>query len=236
MAVALRLMDSRLVWRHYVYQHRRADDGTVFYVGKGTLRARQRRQICERAYAHSSRSTRWHRTVAKHGLVVEIVANFLDDASAQDFERELIGRYGRAQLVNMTDGGDGHAGIVCSPALRATRSVNARGPRSSAWIDAIRRARKNGGNGGVVRRGDRLPDAWRQAIARAKTGNRNPMHGRCGERHPTALTVVDTLSGARYPSVTAAAKASGMRMQTLHNMLSGRRTNSTALRLVAATT
>ena len=218
------------MWRHYVYVHRRADDGQVFYVGKGTERPRHKRPLHERAVSRDARSQWWHRVVAKHGRIAEVVASFVDDVAAQEFEKALIARYGRRSLVNLTDGGDGHSGIAISDELRARRRANASKPRTVAWIQSIRRARANGGNGGVVKRGDRLPETWRRSIAATKLGERNPMHGRTGEKHPNGRRVVDSATGTTYPTVTSAALARGVRLQTLHNMLTGFRPNTTSMR------
>jgi hypothetical protein len=207
------------MWRHYVYVHRRADDGHVFYVGKGSH--------ADRASDRSSRNQHWRRIVAKHGLSVETVARFETDALAQQCEREMIAFYGRAALANLTDGGDGCAGLSPSPQARAKLSAAAKRPRSKAWVAAIRAARKSGGNGGVVSTGDRLPDEWRASIAAAKVGAKNPMFGKRG---PRARQVVNQSTGVRYPSVEAAACAAGVKMKTLYNWLSGHRPNATAMR------
>lgn len=223
------------MFRHYVYLHRRNDTGHVFYVGKGAIRPRQRTQRFERAYSKDGRSPHWLNIVAKHGYTVEVVASCESDGDAQRLEIELIVKYGRADLgkgylVNLTDGGDGHSGRVFSSAQRARRAELARRPRSDAWLKSIRRARKGGGNGGVVKKGDKLPQWWKDRIAATKHGSDNPMYGRCGEAHPNRRAVVDIASGATYPTTTAAAQAYGLRMQTLHNMLTGFRPNSTSLR------
>jgi len=173
--------------------------------------------------------------VEKHGYSIEIVASCVDDAASQALEVDLIAQYGRADLgrgplVNLTDGGDGHAGMIPTERQDRIRSENAKRPRSEAWVKSIRRARKNGGNGGVVKKGDKLPQWWRDRIAAAKHGADNPMFGRTGAAHPNRKPVIDTTTGVEYPTTTAAAKAAGMRMQTLHNMLTGFRPNSTSLR------
>lgn len=216
------------MWRHCVYLHRKASTGEPFYVGKG--------RSVERAHVTEKRNTAWQRTVAKHGLIVEVIASCIDDVAAQEIERALIKEIGRRDLglgplVNLTDGGDGHAGIVASEALRAKRRINSKGPRSDAWVASIRASRKGGGNGGVVKKGDKLPDWWKARIAATKQGADNPMFGRTGARHPNGKPVIDDATGATYPTVTAAARALGIRMQTLHNMLTGFRPNSTQMRL-----
>jgi hypothetical protein len=211
------------MWRHYVYVHRRASDGRVFYVGKGSRP--------DRMLDQESRNPRWHRVVAKHGLVAEVVAHFETDALSQQCERDLIAWFGRRSLVNMTDGGDGCAGIVMSTEARRKLSEHAKKPRGDAWIASIRKARKNGGNGGVVKPGDKLPEAWRRNLAAAKVGEKNPMHGKTGESHPRSRRVRDHATGIEYPSVTAAAKAAGLSMQGLHNMLTGHRVNTSTMEL-----
>lgn len=215
------------MWRHYVYIHRKSDNGEVFYVGKGTLRKRHNSQVCERAHSRDSRSAWWHRTVAKHGLVVEVVASLKTDADAQQFEIGLIKQYGRSRLVNLTEGGDGHSGIVYSAETLAKRSACAKGPRSQKWIDSIRVARKNGGNGGVVKRGDKLPEWWRERISRSVVGEKNH---RFGKPSPRRRTVQDTATGTMYPSITHAATAHGLNLQSLHSMLTGFRPNRTSMR------
>lgn len=218
-----------MMWRHYVYVHKRADDGRVFYVGKGTRDLRARK-LFARAHDTSSRNPHWHRVAAKHGVEVEIVAMFPDDEKSQAHEKFLISEYGRDNLVNMTDGGDGCAGIVVSEETRRKISIVSSRPRSEAFKIAIRAARKNGGNGGVVKKGDTLPEWWRDRISAAVRGEKNHMFGRTGERHPTSRRVVDSASGTIYPSVAAAAEAIEMKMKTLHNRLSGHRENTTTMR------
>lgn len=218
------------MWRHYVYVHRTADDGRIFYVGKGSLRTRQKAQRCDRAYSRARRNQKWQNVAAKHGLTVEIVASFATDADAQQFERSLIQEVGRKHLANLTDGGDGHSGIIASEELRQKRSIAARGRRSDAWVASIRRSRKGGGNGGVVKKGDKLPEEWKQAISSGVRGERNPMWGRRGQKHPTAKKVIDEATGRVFGSVSEAAAEAGMKMQTLHGQLSGYYRNRTTMR------
>lgn len=209
------------MYRHYVYVHRRTDDGRIFYVGKGSHP--------DRATERSSRNRYWHAIVAKHGLTVEIVARFETDALSQQMERDLIAWYGRANLANLTDGGDGCAGIVPTAEARRKLSEHAKKPRSAAWVASIREARKGGGNGGVVKRGDKLPAEWCASIAATKRGKANPMHGRTGAAHPNSRKVRDRATGAVFDSVLQAADAKGCKMKTLYNWLSGHRPNPTTL-------
>ena len=164
------------MWRHYVYQHRRRDTGEIFYVGKGTLREGE--NIYWRADGDHN-NIAWRRIVTKSGKpIVEILAHSLTDAAAQALEMSLIAKIGRRNLkagplVNFTNGGDGHHGLIASAALRAKRSANAKLPRSAAWIASMRAARKKTGNCGLVKKGDTLPDWWRQRISIGMIGNKN---------------------------------------------------------------
>lgn len=226
------------MWRHYVYLHRRNDTGEVFYVGKGSSRKRLKTRICYERAQTVHKNPAWARIVAKAGFSVEVIAHFANDADAQAHEKLLIAAYGRRDLgqgplVNFTDGGDGHAGILVSDELRRKRSINSSGPRNEAWVASIRKARKNGGNGGVVKKGDKLPDAWRNAIAKGQSGPNNFMRGRSGALHHNRREVENVATGERYPTLAEAALAVRMPMQTLHNQLTGRNQNKTLLRFAA---
>ena len=98
----------------YVYVHRRATDGSVFYVGKGHGR---------RAYEKGHRNPHWNRTVAKHGYTIEIVKDGMEENEAFKHEIELIAEYGRKNLCNMTDGGDGFSGGVWTEEARKKMSA-----------------------------------------------------------------------------------------------------------------
>jgi hypothetical protein len=89
----------------YVYLHRKASTGEVFYVGKG---------VKDRAWS-KARSRYWMRVVAKHGYTVEIVQSGLQEWYAIELEADLIALYGKASdglglLVNLTDKAGGLSG------------------------------------------------------------------------------------------------------------------------------
>lgn len=81
----------------YVYVHRRATDGRVFYVGKGSARRLH----------HKGRNPHWHNIVNKHGFTAHIVMRFENETCAFSFERALIDFYGKSNLCNLSDGGEG---------------------------------------------------------------------------------------------------------------------------------
>lgn len=93
--------------RSYVYRHRRASDGSVFYVGKGTRdRAWQVTSAC-------GRSDHWMRVANKNGVIVEILRDDLSDCCALTLEIITINYHRRMgdRIVNVSNGGDGAAGV-----------------------------------------------------------------------------------------------------------------------------
>jgi hypothetical protein len=99
--------------KFYVYVHRKSTDGTVFYVVKGSGK---------RAYSRSDRNSYWDRVVNKHGYTSHIVVSFNNENCAFSFERALIKLYGRENLCNHTDGGDGVSGLKHSEISKAKMS------------------------------------------------------------------------------------------------------------------
>lgn len=204
-----------------VYVHRRADDGRIFYVGKGSRE--------DRATYFKKRNPYWKAVAEKHGVVAEIVARFDTDALACECEQELIAWYGRDNLTNLTDGGEGSVAVVMSEETKVKLSKAASQPRSEAWIASIRAARAGGGNGGVVKTGDRLPESWVKSLSAAKIGDKNPMYGKRGLDHHGSRAVFLRKYGYVFESIQSAADFFGMNMKSLYNMLSGHRKNKTNL-------
>lgn len=100
----------------YVYLHKRASDGRVFYVGKG---------FDKRAWKKSCRSDYWKRIEKKHGRTVEIVLDGLQEWYAFELEAQLVDFYGRENLCNLRDGGEG--GISPSQETRQKMSIARKG-------------------------------------------------------------------------------------------------------------
>lgn len=123
----------------YVYLHRKATTGEVFYVGKGKG---------DRALSIKHRNSRWNRTQKKHGLIVEIAQDGLQEWAAFELEKDLIALYGRENLSNMTDGGEGTSGWVQSEETKAKRgaaiSAKTKGvPQTKKQTEAIKAAWAN---------------------------------------------------------------------------------------------
>jgi hypothetical protein len=107
---------------YYVYTHS-IFGKPPFYVGKG----------CARRIKFIDRKSNPHHTniVAKYGKENIIVKTMLcrSEQHAFDLEVRMIAalRQGGVKLVNLTDGGEGASGIVCSDETRAKRKAMATG-------------------------------------------------------------------------------------------------------------
>ncbi len=116
--------------RFYVYIHRRKSDGQIFYVGKGTR---------DRAWAKDGRNSHWHNVANKHGFTHHIISRFSSEVCAFSLERALIGFYGRKNLVNKTDGGEGVSGHKPTGCRRLMMSLRRLGKKKSPeHIEAVR--------------------------------------------------------------------------------------------------
>ena len=105
----------------YVYTHAKPD-GSIFYVGKGHG---------NRAYQFSKRTV-WHKNIVqKYGTAnirIQIV-NCESEQAAFDLEKIYIKqlRESGAELVNLTDGGEGTSGMVHTEETRLKMSAAKKG-------------------------------------------------------------------------------------------------------------
>lgn len=208
------------MYRHYVYVHRRADDARVFYVGKGQA---------ERAHDRDNRNRYWRAVVAKHGIVVELVAWFDVEVDAHQCECDLIAWYGRRNLTNLTDGGEGTTGRKRSP------------EEIDHWRESWRRNGPFPHPRGML--GKKHIDESRAAISAAASGQNNPMFGATHSdevrskissavraNHARSKTVIDTATGEKFISARECARQRALNPNTLKARLSGRQSNQTTLR------
>ena len=106
--------------KYYVYLHRRATDGTVFYVGKGSG---------GRAWNSSKRNAHWRRVVDKHDYTVEIVMRFNNEDCAFSMEKAIISMYGIENLTNFEIGGRGKSGRRSNDLTRERISLSKTGEK-----------------------------------------------------------------------------------------------------------
>lgn len=152
----------------YVYTHSRPD-GSVFYVGKGTIKRSMKLSRPENPH-HIN-------VVNKYGRKNIIVRTHpcRDEGQAFDLERMMISGYRASgiKLVNMTDGGEGSSGTVVSAETRVKMSVARKGKKASpeaiqAQKDAFTPERRAAMS--LLHKGRRISDETRAAISRAKKG------------------------------------------------------------------
>jgi hypothetical protein len=119
---------------YYVYAHRKATTGEVFYVGKG---------YGNRAGSKRYRNQHWQNVVKKHGFTVEILESGLQEWAAFEIEIAFIALFGRmdlgnGKLVNQSDGGEGASGAIRSLDTRKKLQV----PKSESHKAALSAAKK----------------------------------------------------------------------------------------------
>lgn len=184
-----------------VYQHKRLDDNSVFYIGIGGKGRPQSKQ---------GRSDYWHRIVNKHGYSIEILFNDIPTPEAKSWERYLIDLYGRkdkkkGRLVNVSDGGESGSGAVRSEEFKRNLSVKKMGHPVSAETREKLRIARSGENGFY----------W---------GKKRPDHAA-----KLSKKVIDTKTGCVYDSAKICASIIGIEYRTLTGWLSGTRKNKTSL-------
>lgn len=154
---------------YYVYIHIRLDTKKVFYVGKGKGR---------RAFGSNQRNKHWTAIVAKAGFDVHFVATGLTEEDAFKLEKETISYYGRANLVNYTDGGDGSSGAKKSPEFKELMRQKMLGRKfSPETIAKMKKIAKNRGQEFQEKRSAKLrgrkhSDEHRAKIAQAGIGRK----------------------------------------------------------------
>lgn len=118
--------------RFYVYELR-DPDGVVFYVGKGKGQRwkahkyeAEKGKTCRKLYNKI-------RKLWKTGRDFQSVKVFEshDETEAFNEERRLIALYGRENLCNLTDGGEGASGAIRSKEARAALSLRRKGVKAS---------------------------------------------------------------------------------------------------------
>ncbi len=95
--------------KFYIYFHINPLTNKIFYVGKGKHR---------RAWVKYGRSKYWNNIVKKYGYIIDLVEENLTEEQSLQREKFYIQKIGRENLCNLTDGGDGMSGYICSEEKR----------------------------------------------------------------------------------------------------------------------
>lgn len=217
----------------YTYIHRRASDGTPFYVGKG--------KGC-RLNSRKNRNVYWHRVADKHGVIAEIVARWESEADAMQHEIQLIDelRKSGAKLCNLTDGGEGMSGYLHREESKKQIGRSLLGRKASARQISAASHRMRGnqlflgrkhsdetkqkisaGNKGKLagsrspRYGKPLPDAQKAAISAAISGGKHwrARAVRCvetGKVYETSRSAAEDIREGKYAGLNIARAARGV--------------------------
>ena len=150
----------------YIYQHRAADTGNIFYVGKG-----KDKRFCDK----NKRGRYWKFYVEKHGFVPEIIKDGLDEELAFLAEIECIDSYRKRgiKLVNLTNGGEGCTGFSMrhSEEQKAKWRLSRLGmpsPRKGVVLEQSTKEKMS-----VARLGKPLSENHKQSISVGLLGNKN---------------------------------------------------------------
>lgn len=157
----------------YTYIHRQANDNSIFYVGKG---------VNKRAWDKSARGKHWKNIYAKHGLIVEICAEWETEQEAFEHEKFLIFclKSMGIKIINFTDGGEGASGRVNPIETKIKMSVAAVGRKHSETTKARMSASHSGENNEMY--GKPITEEHRKKLSASRTGDKNP-RGFAGRKH-----------------------------------------------------
>jgi hypothetical protein len=152
----------------YVYEHWRPDESVIFYVGKG-----QKRRAWD---THRGRNP-WHKFIVaklkRLGLKheVRIVHKEMTETAALAKERELIAHWRAlgADLVNLTDGGEGPSGLKHTEEWKQALSKRMTGYKHSAESRAKMSAAAMGNTKGL---GKKKPQHVIDKVAAANRGKK----------------------------------------------------------------
>lgn len=109
----------------YTYAHYKAGTGEIFYIGKGKGK--------RYTYKYARKNPHWQNVVNKYGFTSEILAHWDTEEEAFEHEKLLIScfRDMGVKLTNLTDGGDGCAGLVFTELHKARLSASKMGKKHS---------------------------------------------------------------------------------------------------------
>ncbi len=163
--------------KNLVYFHRRKDTGEVFYVGIGNRK---------RPYKTKRRSEFWWNIVNKVGYDIEIVHTGLTWKQACKLERHYIKEFGRrdlglGNLVNLTDGGDGHKNP--SKQERQRRKERATGNKYCVGREVSQETRQLLSD--LMKGIPRHTEEFKEYMSARMSGEGNPGYGKRGENSIT---------------------------------------------------
>jgi len=214
----------------YIYRHLKPN-GEVFYIGIGQSKG------FKRASEKQHRSSWWESVVKKYGYEVQILKTDLTKEEACELEKILILWYKRIDccggtLVNMTDGGEGASGIICSDETRKKISeANKKVLRTKEWGENISKGKQNISEETRNKIGEkskgRRPTLGYKHTDEAKLKIGEASKGRIPKNRKP---IIDIVTKIVYPCKRIAAESLGIKERTLKAKLLNYITNNTNLR------
>lgn len=202
-----------VIMKYYVYLHKKASDGTPFYVGKGCR---------NRAYSKSKRSDWWRNTVNKHGYEVIILEYGLSESVALEREKYWIKFYGRQNqgtgpLVNITPGGYGGGTFYGRKHTDETRKKMSEWQIGKKHSDKTKKKISKSVSNFINENG--FSEERNKKISKSNSGYKN---GR-------SRIIIDLETGVFYMTIKEAAYYNGIKYSSLKNYLQGTCKNKTKL-------
>jgi hypothetical protein len=186
-----------------VYQHRRKDDNSIFYIGIGKNK--------RRAYSNFSRNKHWLSISKNFGFEVDILFEGISWQDACNVEIGLIDSYGRkdlgiGNLVNMTDGGEGIIGRLISEETK----MKLKESKSNISLETRQKMK-------MSRIGKKSSIETIEKIKQNSKGSNNPK----------SKKVINTITGEIFDCAKYASDALGVKENTFRQWLRGERKNKT---------
>lgn len=168
----------------YVYAHKTATNGDVFYIGKGSG---------SRAKSKSGRNRWWRNIVKKHGYNIEILKDGLTNDEACRFEVETIRKLRESgiNLCNVSSGGEsGLAGIPLTEEHKEKLRMRKLG---------VKQSKEHAKKSATAKLGKPQP---RDAVEKMVEGKRKMVINSLGEVFPSATAAAKAMAKRHgvYPS------------------------------------
>lgn len=200
-----------------VYQHKRGDNKSIFYIGIG--------RSIDRAYSRWSRGRVWNIVANKTDYTVDILLNDISWKDACSWEKYLIDLYGKiidnnGPLSNICDGGG------ANPVLYGEMNGFYGKNHSEDSIKVMRQKAIERNSRpefkamlSKTHKGKKVTDEQRKKMSVAFSYDKNHK----------AKKVIDTITGEIYGCGKLAAEARGINYNTLRAMLNSSSKNNTSL-------
>ena len=196
----------------YLYRHIRLDTSEPFYIGIGSD------NNFTRAYTNRNRNKYWKNIIKKTPYEVEILLNNLTWEEACAKEKEFITLYGRKDLktgllCNLTNGGEGVLGLICSNESRLKMRNSQLGKKQS--IEQIeKRAAKLRGSGNYWY-GKKFSDQYKKKLSDAKKGKKRDPEVMKKLHQVNSKKVINIQTNEEFSSIRVAALSIGISVSTM---------------------